>query len=243
MKNYFILLITVIGLISCEKNDPAEKPHKGLAETEAVDLGLPSGTLWAPCNIGAEKPEDFGNYFAWGEITGSNEGKTIFGIDNYKWCDGTFYSLKKYNTDGQYGVIDNLTELEPEDDAAYVNWGGNWKTPTMDQLKELFNHDYTDWEFSQVHGVNGWLIMSKANSNMIFIPFAGCYVEDDYTEVGEEGDYWSSTLYTHNCNSAWSVSFTEEGWNEGNQENRYLGFPVRAVINPSSHSKSYTAIN
>lgn len=243
MKNYFLLLIAVIGLISCEKNEPSEKPHKGLSEAEAIDLGLPSGTLWAPWNIGAEKPQDYGNYYAWAETTGFTEGKTTFGIHNYEWCDGTFYSLKKYNTDSKYGAVDNLTELELEDDAAYVNWGGNWRTPTKDQLLELFNENYTHCNRGQIAGVNGWIIRSLVNDNMIFLPYAGTYLDDELYEGGEGGFYWSSTLSGWNCNSSWAVSFEDGSWDQGNPGNRWYGCSVRAVINPSSQSKSYNAIN
>lgn len=233
MKKYLFLAIAILAFCACNKVGPTKKEikYKVPTETEAIDLGLPSGTLWAPYNIGAGEAKDCGDYFAWGETSGAMAGKKVFSVDTYKWCDGDYNSLKKYNTDGQYGVIDNLTELELEDDAANVCWGGNWKTPTFDQMKELFCGDYTDWNYAQIEGVYGRLITSKSNSNMIFMPCAGCYVEDDCTDVGEEGVYWTSSLSPYNPNSAWSVTFTEEGWNEGNPENRYLGFPVRAVIN------------
>ena len=85
-------------------------------EHEWVDLGLPSGTLWATCNVGANAPEEFGDYFAWGEIAP----KDYYDWNTYKWCDNSGYSLTKYCTDSYYGTVDNKTELDPEDDAAWM---------------------------------------------------------------------------------------------------------------------------
>ena len=93
-------------------------------EHEYVDLGLPSGTLWATCNVGASKPEEYGDYYAWGET----EPKEVYDWSTYRWCNGGRTSLTKYNTKSSYGIVDNKTELELEDDAAYVNWGPSWHT-------------------------------------------------------------------------------------------------------------------
>ena len=117
-----------------------------LADTrEYVDLGLPSGTLWATCNIGADSPEDYGLYFAWGETTGYSEDTSdgrSFDWSTYKYCNGSSYTLTKYCNDssrGYNGFTDNLTELVPEDDAATANWGAGWCMPTVEQFDELFN--------------------------------------------------------------------------------------------------------
>lgn len=101
-----------------------------------VDLGLPSGTMWATMNIGAEKTEDIGDCFAWGEVDPKND-ESEHTWESYKWCNGTYDSLTKYNTDSDYGTVDNKTQLDPEDDAAAVNWGGTWRIPTFEQMKEL----------------------------------------------------------------------------------------------------------
>ena len=103
---------------------------------EYVDLCLPSGTLWATCNLGANVPEEFGDYYAWGET----ETKTIFTVGTYKYCNGDFYSLTKYCNDPSYGYngfTDNLAVLLTEDDAATVNLGDNWCMPTKEQWQEL----------------------------------------------------------------------------------------------------------
>lgn len=92
-------------------------------EHEWVDLGLPSGTLWATCNVGADTPEGFGDYFAWGETAPKDD----YSWETYRWCNGYFNTMTKYCTNGSYGTVDNRTELDPEDDAAYVNWGSSWR--------------------------------------------------------------------------------------------------------------------
>ena len=113
------------------------QPEEPVDTHEYVDLGLPSGTLWATTNVGAEKPEDYGLYFAWGETTGytgdTNDGY-LFDWASYKWCNGDYNQLTKYCYDissGYNGFTDTLTELEPEDDAAYVNWGPDWRMPIL----------------------------------------------------------------------------------------------------------------
>lgn len=87
---------------------------------EAIDLGLPSGLKWASCNVGASSPEEYGGYFAWGEI----EEKSDYSWDTYKWCKGSSESMTKYCTNSNYGTVDNKTILDPEDDVAHVKWGG-----------------------------------------------------------------------------------------------------------------------
>ena len=111
---------------------------------EYVDLGLPSGNLWATCNVGAESPEDYGDYFAWGET----EPKECYSQDNYKWYVGTSYT--KYNN------TDKKTTLELSDDAANVNWGGDWRMPTRAEHEELTNH--CSWTWTTINNINGYMI-------------------------------------------------------------------------------------
>ena len=152
---------------------------------EYVDLGLPSGTLWATCNIGAESPEDYGDYFAWGET----EPKTSFGWSTYSF--GTKDNLSKYTSN------DGIEELLPEDDAAVANWGSEWKIPSKEQLEELINSNYTTTVWTTQNGVTGRLITSKSNGKSIFLPAAGYYFNDNYKEAGNQGNYWSRTLYNN----------------------------------------------
>ena len=128
---------------------------------EYVDLGLPSGTLWATCNVGATTPEDLGDYFAWGETAP----KEIYEMDNYKWYDSSSDKLTKYCTDGKYGTVDYKTELLPEDDAAYVNWGPSWRMPDLDQLQELI--DRCTWQWVERDGVYGRLVTGPNGKHLI----------------------------------------------------------------------------
>lgn len=162
-----------------------------------VDLGLPSGTLWATCNIGATSPEDYGDYFAWGETEGYNDGKTKFDWSTYKWCEGSSSTMTKYCTDSNYGYngfTDDKTELDLEDDAAYVNWGPAWRMPSEEQFQELINSSYTTTEWTTQNGVNGRKITSKTNGNSIFLPAAGSRSGSLLSNAGSSGDYWSRTL-------------------------------------------------
>jgi hypothetical protein len=157
-----------------------------------VDLGLPSGTLWANCNIGANAPEEYGDYFAWGET----KPKSTFNWANYKWCDSEKAKLEltKYCNNERYGTVDNKTELDPEDDAAIVNWGGNWSMPSLEQMKELFNSEYTTQEWVTQNGVYGNLITSKINGNSIFLPAAGRIYESSLDYEDTNGYYWTSIV-------------------------------------------------
>ena len=125
-------------------------------EHEYVDLGLPSGTLWATCNVGANSPEEYGDYFAWGET----KTKSTYDWGTYKYCNGSSTTLTKYCTLSSYGIVENKTELELLDDAAYVNWGEEWRMPSVDQLDEL--HTQCEWIWSSRNGINGYMVKSKA---------------------------------------------------------------------------------
>lgn len=195
---------------------------------EYVDLCLPSGTLWATCNLGANSPEEFGDYYAWGET----ETKTTFTVGTYKYCNGDFYSLTKYCNDPSYGYngfIDNLDVLLAEDDAVTVNLGENWCMPTKEQWQELFDNTDTTW--TTQNGVFGLLLTSSCNS--LFLPAAGHYngntgVAHDIEGVGSEGLYWSSLLDTNYPITSWMFSFTSNGGGTGTSF-RYSGQSIRPV--------------
>jgi uncharacterized protein YjdB len=173
-----------------------------------VDLDLPSNTLWATYNVGATKPEEFGDYFSWGETEGCSS-KNRWDWTTYKWCKGTYYSQTKYCTNstfGYEGFVDGKTELEPDDDAAYVNWGPAWRMPSIEQLEELINSDYTTTEWTTQNGVNGYKITSKSNGNFIFLPAAGMYEVISWGRPGF-GYYWSRTLVINSEGGARSVNF------------------------------------
>ncbi|MBO7570631.1 MAG: hypothetical protein J6T48_00610 [Bacteroidales bacterium] len=158
---------------------------------EYVDLGLPSGTKWATCNVGATTPEEYGDLFAWGETTP----KSSYAWENYVWCIGsntTLTTLTKYNTSSDYGFVDNITTLEASDDAATANWGSAWRMPTKEELDELISNCTSTW--TTQNGVNGRLITGP-NGNSIFLPAAG-KDEGSLSGVGSSGYYWSSSLGT-----------------------------------------------
>lgn len=192
-----------------------------------VDLGLPSGTLWATRNVGASSPEDYGDYFAWGET----EPKDYYDWSTYKLCNGSDETMTKYCTKsiyGNYGYVDYKTELDSEDDAAYFNWGPSWRMPSMTQLAELMNNCY--WQWTQRNGVNGQLVTGP-NGNTMFLPAAGsCWYNTVYN-VGSSGEYWSRTLNSDYPNNAYYLCFAS-GYVYWLYASRGSGLPVRAVRVP-----------
>ena len=204
----------------------------------AIDLGLPSGTKWACCNVGATKPEEYGLYFAWGETVGYGSDTSdghVFNWTTYKWCNcnGSAVTLTKYVTGSSFGTVDNKTELDLEDDAAYVNWGAGWRMPSPDQTKELINSDYTTREWTSVNGVNGHRFTSKTNGNSIFLPSAGYRKDGELYGRGAGGSYWSSSLMsfsTYINGFPFNLGFYSGNWHWGGHlYDRSDGHSVRAV--------------
>ena len=206
---------------------PGDEPVIPPDDHEYVDLGLPSGTLWATCNVGANNPEDYGSYFAWGEITP----KATYSWSNYKWCKGAKNKLTKYCTNSTYGTVDNRKELELEDDAAYMNWGSSWRIPTYTQLMELKNN--CTWRWTTMNGVNGCL-GTGPNGNTLFFPAAG-KKEGSLSSVGTGGWCWSrnqdSGTYDAFSFEAWCMGYssTISSVTRGLRNERYYGWSVRAV--------------
>ena len=153
-----------------------------LADHDYVDLDLPSGTLWATCNVGADKPEEFGYYYAWGETSTKNS----YYSSNYKWYNGSDESFGKY---GDYA------NLDVSDDAAYVNWGSNWRMPNDYDFRELINTHNTTTEKVTQNGVIGLKITSKSNGKSIFLPLAGFINGSTLIGAGTNAYYWSSETY------------------------------------------------
>ena len=193
---------------------------------EWVDLGLPSGTLWATCNIGANSPEDYGDYFAWGET----EPKAVYSWATYKWCNGDYNSMTKYCSNSDYGAngfVDNKKELDPEDDAAYVNWGSSWRMPTMAQFQELVEN--CRWQLTTQNGVVGQLAKGP-NGKTLFFPAASYYYDSWLNEEGINGDYWSREGGFSTSYLAFDLYFEWEGnvyWDDFML--RKNGLSVRAV--------------
>ena len=191
---------------------------------EYVDLGLPSGTLWATCNVGATNPEDYGDYFAWGET----QPKDYYDWSNYQYCNGSYNTLTKYCTKASYGYnsyVDNLTILLPEDDAATANWGSGWRMPTKEEWQELYNNTTVTW--TTQNGVNGRLF-TASNGNSLFLPAAGFRNFSSLNGAGSDGYYWSSSLYTDGPDDAWYFNFDSDNYDMGDGGRRY-GRSVRAV--------------
>ena len=176
-----------------------------VVEPEAVDLGLPSGLKWASCNVGANAPEEYGDYFAWG-ATAPQESNYYY-WDTCPFCTGGEWDeaqFSKYNTSSNNGPIDNNTVLDPEDDAAAVNWGGSWRMPTIEEWQELL--DECTWTWTTQNGVSGRLV-TGSNGNSIFLPAAGYRFNTFLNSAGSIGDYWSSSLYTDIPYGAYHVYF------------------------------------
>ena len=169
-----------------------------------IDLGLPSGTQWATMNIGANAPEEYGDYFAWGET----EPKDYYNWTTYKWCNGSNDTMTKYCTNSSYGYngfVDNKTELDPEDDAATVNWGQDWRMPSQDQIDELLNNCTSEW--TTRNGVAGRLFTSNINGASLFMPAAGFCFGSSLFESSSEGSYWSRTLSSGGRDFAYGLYF------------------------------------
>ena len=224
-----MLLTAVIFATGCGKDDDSNNNGGsdnggGTNSHKYVDLGLPSGTLWATCNVGATTSEDYGDYFAWGET----QQKTTYNWSTYKYANGYSDQLTKYCSQSIYGYngfTDNLTVLLPVDDAATANWGNGWCMPTADQWREL--RDNTSIAWTTQNGVNGRLF-TASNGNSLFLPAAGCRWDDELDVVGSDGYYWSSTLYTDYPGNAWNFSFYSDNY-DMNDSGRRLGRSVRPV--------------
>lgn len=222
MKKLTKAVAALILTTFCVVGSMSAQTHNGHAY---VDLGLPSGTLWATCNVGANMPEGYGDYFAWGET----EPKSIYNESTYKYCNNGYGNqLTKYCNNtffGYNGFTDNLTILLPEDDAATANWGSGWCMPTSEQWRELYQNTTHTW--TTQNGVNGSLF-TASNGNSLFLPAAGSRWRDELSRVGSRGYYWMSSLYTDGPISAGCFDF-RSGDYYGNIDSRSTGNSVRAV--------------
>ena len=186
---------------------------------ECVDLGLPSGTLWATCNVGGVSPQSNGYYFAWGET----EPKSNYSWDTYRYCNGGPSEITKYCCDSWgESVVDNLTELQPCDDAATINWGNGWRTPTKEEWEELWEN--TSPAHGSSNGVS-YTIFRAVNGNELVMSDAGSY---SGTVFSEGIYYWSCTLNgTYTPLSAWGFSYY--ALHHMTTPSRSSGLPVRPV--------------
>ena len=218
LKTLVAIMLTLVFVASCTKPDEPNNgrdnggPNDSIVDDNGsidghdyVDLGLPSSTLWATCNIGADTPEGYGDYFAWGE----NEPKEFYGWKNYKY--GRFvherYELNKYCTDSVFGLngfVDNLTLLEPDDDVASTIWGTAWRTPTIEEWEEMFCNTTSVWTT------------------------AGYYWNDELN-AADLGVYWSVTLNMEYPYRAWGFHFNSFQCHLCGSSDRNRGQTVRTV--------------
>lgn len=188
-KHLLATIVISLLLVSCGGDEPSGGGENSTTKLyQYVDLGLPSGTLWAVMNVGATKPEELGSLFAWGETSP----KQVYEWGTYKWCKIDGFNLIKYCNNSSYGITDFKTELVPADDAAYVNWGSSWRMPRKEQVEELIS--YCTWQWTTLNGVNGFLVSSKNNDNSMFLPVAGDGPNEKY--------YWTRDLHASNPDKA-----------------------------------------
>ena len=207
--------------VSFTTKEQSSTPSNGTENGYAyVDLGL--SVKWATMNVGASKPEDYGDYYAWGETTTQTE----YNWSTYKYCYTYYNNLTKYNTYSSYGTVDNKTTLELGDDAARANWGGTWRMPTDVELSEL--REQCTWTWTTQNGVNGYKVTSKSNGNNIFLPAAGYRMDSKLKVVGSDGCYWANSISSNLPYCAWRLDFnaSEVKWNG---DNRCYGQSVRPV--------------
>lgn len=197
-----------------------------------VDLGLPSGTLWATCNVGANSPEEYGDYFAWGETEPQED--NAYSWSSYKYAVHNSQKLTKYCyliDYGNDGFTDTLTELELSDDAAFVNWGGDWRMPSYEQWTEL--REKCTWTWTEQSNVKGYKVEGP-NGNSIFLPSNGAILDGTSMYVGSYGTYWARTLSDDVPCDAWYLYFnSDEAEMDGAGGNRSGGLgirPVRSVV-------------
>ncbi len=172
-----------------------------------VDLGLPSGTLWSVCNMGADKPEEFGGYYAWGETTTKS---------SYNW-----------NTYGIGSELDSLPVLDDAHDAVAVNWGYGWRMPSREEFDEIVTYCTMTWATRS--DVNGYLITGP-NGNTMFLPASGGRGDGNIYESGSCGFYWLNSVYTDDTQFAWGFLFDSNSFSETSYYRMY-GQSIRPVCN------------
>lgn len=208
------------SLVFEEKGAPSEENH------EWVDLGLPSGTLWATCNIGSDSPEQYGDYFSWGET----EPKDIYDTSHYKFNRGSGMMTKycTVSSFGSGGMTDDLTELLPEDDAATANWGNDWQMPSREQVEELLDTTFTTSKWTNLNDFYGTKITSKKSGDWIFLPATGFVDGITIYRRDSFGSCWTRSLREESPRDAYDWAHLWSGTSWG-VDRRYMGENVRPV--------------
>ena len=247
-----LLAMLATSFVACDKGDDDNESQSYKGGTtgghEWVDLGLTSGNLWATCNVGATNPWDYGNYYAWGET----ETKSYYYWDTYKYCNGSFNSLTKYNYNAEYGTVDNKNTLESADDVATAVFGADYSMPTTADWDELSNQCYWVWTYNYNNrNVSGYIVYKakladdkgtkvyrdgtpSASYSLtdahIFLPAAGCRNYSDLLGAGGVGDYWSSSLSGDDPSGARTCYFDSTIVYPSVDCLRFAGFSVRPVL-------------
>ena len=199
--------------------------HNGF---EYVDLGLPSGTKWARCNVGANSETDYGLYFAFGETKGydSPNGAKIFDGHHYKFSNKSFLcNFTKYNSTDGKKVLDLC------DDAAHIHMGRKWHMPSSEQIRELIKNTENTWVTDYNHsGVNGRLFISKRNGEKLFLPACGLLFAEGYHGLNKSGYFWSNSVDNYSSDCGINLLFGTVSISNS-LGNRTLGLCVRGVFN------------
>jgi len=191
-----------------------------------VDLGL--SVKWAECNIGANKPEEYGDYYAWGETNTKN----TYDWSTYKFCKGSASTITKYCTSSSWGTVDNKMVLDDDDDVAHVEWGRTWRMATDAEWAELRNTDNCTWTWTTLNGVNGYIVQSRKDGytdKSIFLPASGHYNGVNLDDVGSYGWYWSSSLESDRPIVTCLMFFSSSYFGKGSTAGRCQGLTVRPV--------------
>ena len=258
---YLLMSLSFVAFASCSGSGSQSAVSVFKSGTEDghdyVDLGLTSGTKWATCNIGADNPQDYGNYYAWGEVTTK---------ENYNWStylDGNISSRSDYGTDKD--ALKGVTDIAgTQYDAAAANWGGKWRMPTKAQQDELRNQCYWVWTDNYNNSnVEGYIVYKAKNSDdkgkkiskkngtpsssyslsdaHIFLPAAGHRIGGDLHFAGHHGYCWSSSLDTDMPSNAWMVDFISNGYVNFDSDDRSWGLSVRAVCGSGNADSDNTS--
>ena len=202
-------------------------------EYKAIDLGLPSGRLWADRNIGAEKETDYGKYFQWGDVVGYTDASHSIwdscpgngGDSDYNAKSIAAWDTENLKSGAGMGYVTEI--LKPEADAATVNMGDKWRMPTIEDCTELMNN--TNYEVTEINGVKGGKFISKADhSKYIFLPFAGVAAVGSFAYQGIGGLIWSSSVNSGSPANAYLVGADESGCGDSAYF-RYSALSVRGV--------------
>lgn len=240
--SFVLSLAMAFSIMSCDDDDESKDDKGGAGDgLEWVDLGLPSGTLWASCNLGAKRPEEFGSYFAWGETSPKA---------NYTWetylsgLGGTMMQAEDTGTDKDplkeyvYGGANYSEGIGGTAyDAATVALGTGYRMPTQKEFEELANEDYCSWVWydkdnAEFNGVAGYKITTKKigyTDRYIFLPAAGVCNEEFLYYEGSLGVYWSSTPSPYYAEDACRLYFLSDNVNPDNRDWRFSGFSMRPV--------------